>query len=242
MKYEEVVYIQQEFATKVNNINPFHVVAYTGEIRLNPAVDNWINTRETQNVIRNTIGITVFNNQVAANLSVRSGGLGGSASVTTREVGRTVQRDDIRSENTFIAEETFDPFCRSRNIEFRSVGLKPFTNFYPFFDNQGGVDIIPKLLEVSNVSGSFQAGETIRGTIGSTEFEFRLCTPNHKTGPFNNPSTTYTVNPYDPTSTLPNGYSQASTVLNIDTVALAAQAQGAFFGFAPTGMVLRGLS
>ena len=242
LKYEEVVYIQQEFATKVNNINPFHVVAYTGEIRLNPAVDNWINTRETQNVIRNTIGITVFNNQVAANLSVRSGGLGGSASVTTREVGRTVQRDDIRSENTFIAEETFDPFCRSRNIEFRAVGLKPFTNFYPFFDNQGGVDIIPKLLEVSNVSGSFQAGETIRGTIGSTEFEFRLCTPNHKTGPFNNPSTTYTVNPYDPTSTLPNGYSQASTVLNIDTVALAAQAQGAFFGFAPTGMVLRGLT
>ena len=246
LKYEEVVYIQQEFATKVNNINPFHVVAYTGEIKLNPSVDNWINTRETQNVIRNTIGITVFNNQVAANFSItRGGALGGSATVTTRETGRTVQRDDIRSENTFIAEETFDPFCRSRNIEFQAIGLKPFTNFYPFFDNQGGVDIVPKLLEISNVSGAFQAGETVRGTIGGangTSFEFRLCTPNHKTGPFNNPTTTYTVNPYDPTSTLPTGYSQASTVLNLDTVALSAQAQGAFFGFAPTGMVIRGLT
>ncbi len=243
LKYEEVEYIKQEFATRVNNINPFHVVAYTGELKLNPSIDNWINTRETQNTIRNTIGITVFNNQVAANFSLtRGGALGGSASVTTRETGRTVQRDDIRSENTFIAEETFDPFCRSRNIEFNAIGLKPFTNFYPFFDNQGGVDIIPKLLEVTNVSGSFQIGETIRGTIGATIFEFRLAAPNHKNGPFNAPTTTYTVNPYDPSSTLPNGYSQASTVLNIDVTSLAAQAQGAFFGFAPTGMVIRGLT
>ena len=100
-----------------------------------------------------------------------------------------------------LLKKHFDPFCRSRNIEFQAIGLKPFTNFYPFFDNQGGVDIVPKLLEISNVSGAFQAGETIRGTIGAngTSFEFRLCTPNHKTGPFNNPSTTYTVNPYDPT-------------------------------------------
>lgn len=243
LKYEEVEYIKQEFATRVNNINPFHVVAYTGELKLNPSIDNWINTRETQNTIRNTIGITVFNNQVAANFSLtRGGALGGSASVTTRETGRTVQRDDIRSENTFIAEETFDPFCRSRNIEFNAIGLKPFTNFYPFFDNQGGVDIIPKLLEVTSVSGSFQTGETIRGTIGATIFEFRLAAPNHKIGPFNAPTTTYTVNPYDPSSTLPNGYSQASTVLNIDVTSLAAQAQGAFFGFAPTGMVIRGLT
>ena len=243
LKYEEVEYIKQEFATKVNNINPFHVVAYTGELRLNPTVDNWINTRRTQNVIRNTIGITIFNNQVTANFSLTRGGtLGGSATTRTREVGRSVQRDDIRSENTFIAEETFDPFCRSRNIEFRGIGLKPNTSFYAFFDNQSGLDIIPKLLEVNNVSGSFQVGETIRGRVAGNNFEFRLCTPNHKSGPFNNPTETYSIDPYNPTSTLPNGYSQASTVLNIDTVGLAAQAQGAFFGLVLPGMVLRGLT
>ena len=243
LMYEDELYIEQNFATKTNNINPFHVVAYTGEIRLTPAVDNWINTRRTQNTIRNTIGITVFNNQVAANFTVtREGNGGGSATVTTQEIGRTVQRDDIRSENTFIAEENFDPFCRSRNVEFAAVGLKPLTNFYPFFDNIGGIDVIPKLLEIFNVTGSFQIGETIRGTIGATAFEFRLAAPNHKKGPFANPTDTYAINPYDPSSTLPNGYSQASTVLNIDTVALCEQAQGAFFGFAPTNMVLRGLT
>jgi len=243
LKYEEVEYIKQEFATKVNNINPFHVVAYTGELRLNPTVDNWINTRRTQNVIRNTIGITIFNNQVTANFRLTRGGtLGGSATTRTRQIGRSVQRNDIRSENTFIAEETFDPFCRSRNIEFRGIGLKPNTSFYAFFDNQSGLDIIPKLLEVNNVSGSFQVGETIRGRVAGNNFEFRLCTPNHKSGPFNNPTETYSIDPYNPTSTLPNGYSQASTVLNIDTVGLAAQAQGAFFGLVLPGMVLRGLT
>ena len=90
LKYEDEVYIEQNFATKTNNINPFHVVAYTGEVRLTPSVDNWINTRRTQNVIRNTIGITVFNNQVAANFTVtREGNGGGSATVTTRAVSYT---------------------------------------------------------------------------------------------------------------------------------------------------------
>ena len=245
LKYEEEVYLEQEFATKVNNVNPFHVVSYTGTIELTPSVDNWINTQRTQNTIRDTIGITVFNNQVTANLSVTQGALGGRASTSTREVGRTVQRDDIRSENTFIAAENFDPFCRSRNIDFRSIGLKPTTTYFPFFDNQGGIDVVPKLLQVRDVSGSFTVGETVRGTAVNgtdTVFEFRLCTPNHKAGAFNSPSETFLVNPYDSAVPLPNGYSQASTVLNVDTAALAEAAQGAFFGFAEEGMILEVLA
>ena len=82
LKYEEEVYLEQEFATKVNNVNPFHVVSYTGTIELTPSVDNWINTQRTQNTIRDTIGITVFNNQVTANLSVTQGAsLGGRSAL-----------------------------------------------------------------------------------------------------------------------------------------------------------------
>ena len=36
LKYEEEVYLEQEFATKVNNVNPFHVVSYTVTIELTP--------------------------------------------------------------------------------------------------------------------------------------------------------------------------------------------------------------
>ena len=38
LRYEDELYIEQNFATKTNNINPFHVVSYTGEVKLNPAV------------------------------------------------------------------------------------------------------------------------------------------------------------------------------------------------------------
>ena len=86
LKYEEEVYLEQEFATRVNNVNPFHVVSYTGTIELTPSVDNWINTQRTQNTIRDTIGITVFNNQVTANLSVTSGALGGRAMTSDQRI------------------------------------------------------------------------------------------------------------------------------------------------------------
>lgn len=44
LKYDEVEWIQQLFATGVENVNPFNVVVYTGIIQLNPAVDTWVRT------------------------------------------------------------------------------------------------------------------------------------------------------------------------------------------------------
>ena len=41
LKYEEQDWIQQLYATGVENVNPFNVVIYTGIIQLNPAVDTW---------------------------------------------------------------------------------------------------------------------------------------------------------------------------------------------------------
>ena len=71
-------------------------------------------------------------------------------------------------------------------------------------------------------------------------FRFRLCRPDHKKGPFANPEVTYESNPLDRNETLPTAYSQGSTVINIDTAALAAQAQGDFFGYLPVGTVISG--
>ncbi len=44
LKYEEQDWIQQLYATGVENVNPFNVVIYTGIIQLNPAVDTWVRT------------------------------------------------------------------------------------------------------------------------------------------------------------------------------------------------------
>ena len=102
---------------------------------------------------------------------------------TTREFG-TVSRNGVRT----IVTEQFDqtsvgdrvvsrdliPFMRSRNVEFVSKRVKPLTRLYAFFD---GVDIskycVPKLLEISMTSGTFQVGETVVGEMlrtGLAEF------------------------------------------------------------------------
>ena len=136
-----------------------------------------------------------------------------------------------------------DRFMRSRNVQFNSVGNKPYGRYYQFLDGNGAVDVIPKLLEVESVTGVFQVGETVVGSFNGVDIiRFRLARPDHKSGAFATPAVSYTINPYDNTTTLPTQYSLASTVLNVDTAALAAQAQGAYFGRVEVGTRFRGLN
>ena len=136
-----------------------------------------------------------------------------------------------------------DRFMRSRNVQFNSVGNKPYGRYYQFLDGNGAVDVIPKLLEVESVTGVFQVGETVVGSFNGVDIiRFRLARPDHKSGAFATPAVSYTINPYDNTTTLPTQYSLASTVLNVDTAALSAQAQGAYFGRVEVGTRFRGLN
>lgn len=138
---------------------------------------------------------------------------------------------------------TADRFMRSRNVQFSAVGNKPYGRYYQFLDGNGAVDVIPKLLEVENVTGVFQVGETVVGSVNGVDIiRFRLARPDHKSGAYATPTVSYTINPYDNTTTLPTQYSLASTVLNVDTAALSAQAQGAYFGRVEVGTRFRGLN
>ena len=93
---------------------------------------------------------------------------------------------------------------------------------------------------------------------------FRVAQSNHKEGPYNAPTSIFTNNPYVSqvaatgldtyagtpgtiqlqgtanATVLPSTYSSTSTVLNVDTFALSEQAQGEFYGYAETGMILVG--
>jgi hypothetical protein len=44
LDYEIVDWIEQPFSTRIENVNPFHVVEYIGEVSLNPSEDNWVTT------------------------------------------------------------------------------------------------------------------------------------------------------------------------------------------------------
>lgn len=69
---------------------------------------------------------------------------------------------------------------------------------------------------------------------------FRLCSPDHKVGPYNLPDKKYTTNPYDRSQIIPSTYSTTSTILNIDTFSLSYKGQSEFYGNLKIGMKLIG--
>ena len=238
LKYEEVEFVSQKFATRVENLNPYLVWNYTGEITMNPTIDQWITVVEQDgDTDRDQINFTQERSNASQFFGSGQGNLPGRV---VRNVSRSTQSQDIRSENTFIASEDFDPFMRSRNLEYSATALRPNTRYYVYFDDVANLDVIPKILPIGNVIGSFIVGETVSAIVGGITYRFRLCRPDHKEGPFNAPTRVFTQNPIDPAESLPTGYSQGSTVLNIDTAALAAEAQGDFFGYLPVGVTVFG--
>ncbi len=206
LDYDDVVLLNQPLASRIENVNPFNMVSFNGNIVLNPSADSW-----TRNIILDDGTRTVLG-----------------------DTEETFTNDRIVSSEP-------DTHIRSRNVAFDVSSVKPLTRFYAFFDSQSGIDIIPKLIEVSMDSGSFDVNETVEGFAGSTRvFAARTCAPNHKTGSISSPTTVYTTNPYNSGLTLPSLYSASSTVLNIDIASLVEEAQGRFFGYIETGIKLVG--
>jgi hypothetical protein len=110
---------------------------------------------------------------------------------------------------------------RSRNIQFVNKNVKPLTQLYAFFD---GVDVtkycVPKLLEINMLSGVFEVGETVIGSVNAIglgpdlsnqapRITFRVAQANHKEGPYNSPTTTFAESPYNP-----NTFSTTTTIIN----------------------------
>ena len=278
LKYESIGWIEQAFATTVENVNPFNVIVYTGDIKLSPEIDNWVRTVQlpdknisitlnssrtlTNNLTSNVfVTLTPVNTQTSdtvrgadvwgqgnfgdvvtgVNASITSSTATNTTSNTsTTENSDTVSNTDTTIRNVLISSSN-ESFMRSRNIQFSVSNVKPSTQFYQFLDGNSGVDFIPKLIEITNSSKAFVVGETVIGTFGGNNLiSFRVATPNHKYGPYNAPSTVYTINPYIRTESIASGYSQSSKVLNVDTVSLSEEAQGKYSGYLLRGMQLVG--
>jgi len=162
----------------------------------------------------------------------------------TQQFDRTSVGDKVINRNLIS-------YMRSRNIQFVSKKLKPLTKIYGFFD---GINVtkycVPKLLQISMISGVFNVGETVIGTVNnvglnpdvnarSPRITFRVAQTNHKEGPYNLPTSTFPQNPYTG-QVLPASYSVTSSILNIDIFSLCNAPQGEFSGWVESGMTLVG--
>ena len=208
LNYSEVAWtnLEQNFATKKQQINPFGIANYNGFVKLTPSSDTWVRT------INSGLGV----------------------------ISQTQSQWTDSYISNLITSSTPHNKLRSRSVEFRASGLQPATNYYSFFGGNGSIDIVPKLIKVTMVGGVFQAGEIVSGYLNGRKISsFRLANSNHKTGIYNNPSTTYSENPYSPSLDIVN-YSSSSSILNIDTYSLADDADGRFYGYSPVGMIIIG--
>jgi hypothetical protein len=163
-----------------------------------------------------------------------------SSNTSTTESFDTVSNTDTTIRNVLISSSD-ESFMRSRNTQFSASNLKPSTQFYQFLDGNSGVDFIPKLIEIRDVTKAFVVGETVIGSSGGNNLiSFRVAKSDHKYGPYNSPSTTYTINPYIRTESISSEYSQSSKILNIDTASLSEEAQGKYSGYLLKDMQLVG--
>ena len=165
-----------------------------------------------------------------------------------------VERIDTESLGSRMVSREIIHFMRSRNIEFTGRSLKPYTRIYSFFDNTDITSFcFPKILEITMTSGTFQVGEVVIGAMGSAalnvqafndstlpKINARVAVCNHKYGRFDNPTDTYTSNPYDRSNVIPATYSESSTILNLDTASLADDANVNQGGYIAEDMLLIG--
>ena len=212
LAYNEVEYTKQPFASRIESVNPFDIITWVGTLNLKPKIDRWKKT-------------------VRRNIMVRNG----------RRRGQSV----------YLGKKIINAkYIRSRNIRFVGRRLKPRTRFELLFGgkklNGPGTPAkwqwaFPKLLEVGNVKGSFQPGETVLAIYkGRRRARFKICTPNHKGGPRKNPSKIYNLNPYTPTVGISSLYGPESTIVNIDVSTLTIPKRKRYYGFVRKGFRLVG--
>ena len=135
-----------------------------------------------------------------------------------RRATRSIERETFSTQNEGpkVLNTDIAAYMRSRNLDFSCKGLKPTTSVFGFFDGENiNKFIVPKLLEITMVTGTFQVGETVIGTTkdGKELIRFRAAVSNHKLGPYDDPGAVYNTNPYYSSTPLRRGTVLVDSIL-----------------------------
>ena len=266
LAYTEVDWLDQPQATEVENINPFNVITFAGGIILDPPSDNWSRTIyidderiestgarwvEQSNIVRQDIDSTTEVNHFDTRRNRDDSGWVGFTATTTVNIETETAFTNVLEgpsrefkyiEDVKVTSEA-DPFMRSRNVYFSVNGLKPLTRHFQYLDS-AVPDIVPKLVEIEMVTGTFTIFENARIELNGQQIGYiRIQRPNHKFGDSQRPDIgsglgalavleeNYEVDIYDRSRPAPSSsYSATSRLLNVDVTSLANLEQ--YFGYA----------
>jgi len=156
LAYDSAVLINQVDATETENVNPFDVIIYSGDLVLSPSVDEWREVKtigeivndppseeelraRAESIIRPRItDRTDFTEEFEVGDFINTEDTVLSTTTTTNRNGRTVtRRTTIR---TLVGQRVVAidllPFIRSRKVFFRASQLAPNRQHYLFFDGK----------------------------------------------------------------------------------------------------------
>ena len=212
LNYTEVDWLDQPQATTKENVNPFEVIAFAGQVIIDPPSDNWARTIYIDNVRTESTGnrwveqANIVSRETTTETDVdvqRRGHFDNDLSdreiITTTTTTNTTRietaftnvlegsaREFDYIEDVKITGKA-DPYMRSRNVYFAANGLKATTKHFHYLDN-GTPDIVPKLIEISMSSGAFIIYENARIEQNGVQIGYvKLQAPNHKFGDSNRP-------------------------------------------------------
>lgn len=154
--------MNQNLATEALNVNPFAVITQQGHLDLSPASDTWV---ETQWAPDNIISGGTVTRRVGTRTTTRSLNAWRS-SWFGRPSGDTVNViTGSRVIRELVGERVLDiqiiPFMRSIKVFFRAQGLRPNSQFFPFF---GGTNIS----NYTRQEDSFYRFSITDGDVGNT--------------------------------------------------------------------------
>ncbi len=177
--YTEVSYVVQNFASRVENLQPFEVIQWDGDLTLNPDRDVWFDTvRTTTNTNRIDLSQPVrflfdrsgaSGDQWNAWRNVGSQRVGGGTNVFQERTGVnnsfSTLTQDIQVGDTInsVAPSTF---MRSIIVDLTCLKLKPNTLFHFFVDDVlNNLIVYPKhftnMTRPPTGAGTFVVGETV---------------------------------------------------------------------------------
>lgn len=183
--YSEELYMENEFASNSQLVNPFQVNNYSGTIQLSPSSDTWYETAFPYDKVVNYRGSTIKSNGayqwgdwewnwVGKELEQLQVGDQTNQQVTTS--GRTTTTSWNVVENIYVQENYVEdrlikteaiPKCRSKKIRFRATGLRPNAKHYAFFDDVSVDDYVKTETFSSTWMNDFNGDSSYGGEFNS---------------------------------------------------------------------------
>jgi hypothetical protein len=172
LAYTSNVFVQSNAASRIENINPFSVISFTGSVVLDPPSDVFFDTTRLPEVHIDREG-----NYSTLLASAQSSGLYGTVwgswqtnyygggyvderQGTTYEVKETI---DTTTNNDVVVSNTIIPKMRNVNIKFTGTGLKPNTKLQVYFDDYKVTDFVTGTYASGNTA--FKANSFLGGYI-----------------------------------------------------------------------------